>query len=98
MRSCNRVQMCAEPRRNGQIHDGLKCGFCQRDDLSCIGWERDVPDLLAGSNRVQGAHHHLACPGAVRVFRQAVFQQLRIGQDDPELVVQEMEKFCQVAV
>ena len=33
-----------------------------------------MPDLLARSNRVQGAHHHLACSGAMRVFGQAMFQ------------------------
>ncbi len=57
-----------------------------------------MADLLAGSNRVQRAHHDLPCSRAMSVFREAVFEQFRVRQNDPELVVQEMEESCQLAV
>ena len=57
-----------------------------------------MPDLLAGSDRVQRAHDHLPGASAMGVFCQAVFEQLCVSQDDPELVVQEVEEFCQVTV
>ena len=57
-----------------------------------------MPDLLARSNGVQGAHHDLACPGPMGVFGKTVLQQFCVGQNDPELVVQEVEEFCQVTV
>ena len=57
-----------------------------------------MPDLLARSNGVQGAHHYLTGPGAMSVFGKAVLQQFCVGQNDPELVVQEVKQFCQVTV
>ena len=57
-----------------------------------------VPYLLTGANRIQRAHDHLTSPRTVRVFRKAVLKQLSVGQNDPELIVQEVKEFCQVTV
>ena len=57
-----------------------------------------MPDLLAGPNRVQGAYDNLPGAGAMSIFFPTMFQQFRVGQNDPELVVQEVEEFCQVTV
>lgn len=57
-----------------------------------------MTNLLAGSNRLQGTRHDLPGSGAMGVFREAVLEQLSIGQNDPELIVQEVKEFCQVTV
>src|SRR5688572_14495974 len=89
--------MCAESRLNGQSDDRLI--WRPVNVLASDLWrQRHMPDLLAGSNSVQCANDHLPRPGAVSVFGQAVLQQLRICQDDPQLVDQQVEQFCQVTV
>ena len=57
-----------------------------------------MADLLARSNSFQRAADHLACAGAVGVFRQAVLEQFGVGQNDPELIVQEMKELGQFTV
>ena len=57
-----------------------------------------MPDSLAGANRIECAHDHLTCSGTVSIFGQAVLEEFRVSQNDPELVVQEVEEFCQVGV
>ena len=90
--------MWVEPSLNGQSDDGLIGPTVNYlADLS-FRWKGRMPDLLARSNGVQGAHHNLTGPGAMGVFGKAVLQQFCVGQDDPELVVQEVEQFCQVTV
>lgn len=51
-----------------------------------------MTNALAGADGVKSAHDHLTGTGAVRVFRKAVLQQFGVRQDDPELVIQEVEE------
>ena len=57
-----------------------------------------MPDLLTGSDRVEGTHHDLAGPRAVRVFGELVLEEFGVGQNDPELIVQQVKEFREVTV
>lgn len=57
-----------------------------------------LSDLLRRADGVEGAAHDLAGAGAMGVFGQTVLEQFGIGQNDPELVVQEMEELGQFTV
>ena len=57
-----------------------------------------MPDLLARSNGFQRTAYHLACARAMGVLRQAMLEQFGVGQNDPELIVQEMKQLCQFTV
>ena len=66
--------------------------------LGAFGRQRSLPELLRRPDGVQGAADHLAGAGSMGLFGQTVLKEFGIGQDDPELVVQEMEELGQVVV
>ena len=49
-------------------------------------------------NRVERARDHLARSGAMVLFGQPVFEQLRVREDDAQMIVQRVEEAGQVMV
>ena len=50
-----------------------------------------APKILDRGNGFESARNNLAGPGTLGFVRQTRFEQLRVGQDDPELVVEPMK-------
>jgi hypothetical protein len=90
--------MCADQWLIRQINDGLAARIVKALAWSDPWRQCGVPDSLARANRFKGTHHHLPCPGAMGVFGQAMLEQLSVGQDDAQLIVQKVKEFCQVRV
>jgi hypothetical protein len=49
-------------------------------------------ELVNGRDRFERARHHLSRARSMRFFGQPAFEQLGIGEDDAELVVQSMKQ------
>jgi len=56
------------------------------------------PDLARGAERLEGGGDDLGCAGTVLVLLTLGLEQLRVRQDDAELVVQSVEQLAQVFV
>jgi len=53
-------------------------------------------EVFDGGQRVEGARYHLDGPGPTGFVTRLGFQQLGIGQDDPQLVVESVEQCAEV--
>jgi len=83
-----RLSFGRQPRAAGR-HD--------RDRLSRgVGHGEEATQLLDGRDRVEGTGHHLPGASPLRLVNQPGLEQLRVGEDDPELVVEAVEDLRQV--
>ena len=56
----------------------------------------DAPEVLDGQDRLQCAAHHLPGAGALGFVGEASLEQLGIGENDAELVIEPMEHLRKV--
>ena len=64
-------------------------------ELDLLGFDRrngEPSELFCGAHRLKGARDDLCRPGAIAVVNGLRFKQLRVRENDPELVVQAMEE------
>ena len=71
--------------------------------LACVaegGRSRDLPaaqaNLARGRHRVEDARDDLRRAGAARVVGELRFEQLGVGENDPELIVQSMKEETEI--
>ena len=69
-----------------------------RTDRSDAGDFATPPQVSCGGHRIESAGNHLGSPGAVCVIRRFGLQQLGVGKNDPELVVQPVKHLTQVGL
>ena len=61
--------------------------------LTCLlGGLRSPADLARGRHRIEHAGDDLGRPRAARFVRRLCFEQLRVREDDAELIVQAVEQ------
>jgi hypothetical protein len=54
------------------------------------------PDFAGGGHGIEDGRHYLRGPGARHLVGHLRLEQLRVGQDDPELIVQAVEQQAEV--
>jgi hypothetical protein len=72
---------------------GGTCLVVWNSSVKCLlGWLRSPADLARGRHRIEHAGDDLGRPRAARFVRRLCFEQLRVREDDAELIVQAVEQ------
>ena len=94
-RLCHVVQRREKPGENRQFLDGLTGTTVKKLALSIFQPLADVPD---GRERLERARDQLRPSTPARLVGALRLEELGVGEDDPELIVQSVEEQGQIGV